>query len=121
MEPSAVVVEKGTQFLADKIWNSYNEIARKHNLPDPISRESVVEGIELKTRGRDGFSYVKLQAMPFVLRVLEKPSGEHLMATYEELSRNGLRILESGFLDREESLYYILTNEKKVWVPENDN
>lgn len=121
MEPSTAVVEKGTQFLADKIWNLYNSVARKHKLPDPISRESVVEGIELKTQGRGDFKYFKLQAMPYALRVLESPNGEHLMATYALLSHFKLHVVESGFLDREDKLYYIFTCEKKIEVPENDN
>ncbi len=120
MEPDSIVVEKGTQFLADKICSLYNAVARHHKLPDPISRESVVEGIELKSQGRDDFKFVKLQAVPYALRVMESPSGDHLMATYSLLSHFGLCVLESGFLDSEEKLYYILTKEK-VWLPENDN
>src|SRR5574342_953688 len=115
MEPSAAVVEKGTQFLADKICEMYNAVARHHNLPDPISRESIVAGIELKSQGKSDFKYHKLQAMPFALRVMESPSAEHLMAMYAMLSHVGLRLRESGFLDDEHKLFYILTNEKHVW------
>jgi hypothetical protein len=120
MSQRDAVIRKGTQFLADKIWNLYNSVARKHNLPDPISHESIAGGIELKSFGIDGFNYAKLQALPYVLRVLESPSGDQLMAAYEELSRNGLHVVESGFLDREEKLYYVLTNEKKCWVPDDN-
>jgi len=115
------IVKLGSKFLVDVAKFSLDSaIARTIEKKVDVPREPFDNCIEVKTTEQSYKGYMRIQLHPYVLRILERPSGDLLNEVYEYLAHFKIPLMGYGPLENEkgEDLWYFLSNESFMWNPE---